>query len=1172
MNNPFNVLDRSLHLYENYLLEASAGTGKTFSIQNLVVRLLIEQNGAEEPLTIEKILVVTFTRAAARDLKARIRANIEQAVRHLESEVHQNEFSQLMIPDYLKACLERGEQAVSLAKKRLLQALFMFDQAQIFTIHSFCARMLKQFSLESDIGLQVSSTDEPIPKSELMALIRDFFRTEMRQEVYGSSQLEIYLKNDPHQKDLLKLIQSGHDFPFLPTFGMTLNQFNERMAHLKEMYSLTSNKMIEDFSRQAPLYRNFSKETKEATLEKVVRLAKLFDKKRWNAADLDQLILDGLPWTKALDPSLLKKEAISPEELNYPQLTYQLTNALQTLIEEAGDFSRILLRMANDCRSYLHRFQLEEERLSSDDFLRKMHAALEQPSFYHNVQANYRAAIVDEFQDTDPLQWKIFSRLFLAADKPWRGNLYLVGDPKQSIYSFRQADIYTYIAAAEAIGKRNCLSLDTNYRSTAPLVEALNLLFDERHLPRFIPLPKRESYLSCTSVKAAKESQAEPFDDTRGAVHFILADCNALKKPTLTDLENDIYFPFMVNEIHRLQKTNGLALKQVALLVRDRSQALRASEYFESQGIPCHSQRGTNLADSPALQGLTDILRAVLHPQDHGSVRAALASSLMGWTCEEIKNLASTEFHLLLIRKLRASLTEKGFPLFFQELLQINCKQYGKTLLEELLAREGGLEIYRDLQLIADIVIDHQYIEWSSPEGIIPFLDNFQLWEENEDERVKRFQDPSADGVRILTLHVSKGLEFDVVFALGLVNRNGIRDAFIPIESEGRTILTPISEDSESYLSYCEENDSEKMRQLYVALTRAKYQLYIPVALHFSSDKLKWGNASPMELYLSRLSQPPASYQQLYERIEQEGGQNLTGFIERIGKKHLISYSLHQEVACESSGNVQSGGACSLKAPSLVTVPGVPLWITSFTTLSLHVERAAIERSPLLSKAPSDYKCSEKSIHSLPANSETGLLIHAILEKISFKEFCHFKEAGEACELIRPYIQYTPFKEWELAIATLIFNALKTPLKQTATPFSLAMIEENQFYREMPFVYPYKKENGIEEIAFKEGLIKGVIDLLFYQDGFYYLVDWKTNWLGPQTEAYNLTSLKGAMQENAYFLQAEIYTEAVKRFLKLVEARPFEECFGGIYYLFLRGMEPAQTTGIFHFFNDMGFL
>jgi exodeoxyribonuclease V beta subunit len=1113
-------------------------------------------------LPLQKILVVTFTRAATRDLKIRIRSNIEQALQYLQSWQVQDPLAE-QAPDYLKACMEKGEEAVKHARKCLQQALFTFDQAQIFTIHSFCARMLRQFALESDMGLHSLAGDEPLPQSEIMAIIRDFFRTEVRMENYSPAQLEILLKADPQQRKLLRLIQSGYDFPVFPSFREMYMQLSEKMLSLKQSLSLTSEKIVEDFRAQAGLYRNHkSGETKADTLAKVMRFAKLFDQEEWSIQDIDELIGDGLVWVKALDPALLKGKSPKPEELNYPTFTQQLREDLYLMIEESGNFAVLLARMAGDCQKLLKRYQREEEKLSPDDVLRKMNGALDQFIFLCKVQAHYQAAIIDEFQDTDPLQWQIFRRLFISEQYPWQGYLYLVGDPKQSIYSFRQADIYTYLAAAQALGEAHCFSLDVNYRSQPHLVQALNILFSSDHLPHFIPLPKKSLHLSYQPVQAAGGSHNPSFKDERGAIHFFIADGQAFKRPKLADLEIHIFFPFIAQEITRLRKQNHLKFRQFAVLVRDRHQALRLAEYFDRLGIPYLNQRGTSLADSSAHHALIDLL----HPQDRGAIRTALGSPLMGWTHEEVRKADSMEFILLFVQRLRVCLFDKGFAAFFQEMLHSICKPDGQTVMEQILAREGGLEFYRDLQQIADIIVDHQYLEWNGPEGMISFLDQFHTWEENEDVRIKRFQDPMKDGIKILTLHFSKGLEFDIVFALGLVNRMGIKEELIPIELDDQLLMAPIAEDSEEYQRYCEECDAEKMRQLYVALTRAKTQLYIPVALHLPSERLKWGEASPMDLFLARLCQPAVScYLTLYERIKKHTGKTLLDFLESIEKEHLMTYSIHQEILYDFPRETHAKVSLTLQAPGQVSVPGQPLWMTSFSTLSQHLEYQGAERLALLVNAPHDYESVIKDAHTLPANHETGLLVHHILEKVNFKDFKHLKDANEAIPLIHPFVKKTAFKEWESVIAHLILHVLKTPLSTQLEHFCLADLAPNQLYREMPFVFPYQKGDGIEEVDFKEGLIKGVIDGLFYYQGFYYLLDWKTNWLGTQDEAYHVSSLQTAMQEHAYFLQAAIYTEAIKRYLQLVDERPFEKCFGGAFYLFLRGIPSGKRAGIYHF-------
>lgn len=1162
----FNVLDRALRLHQHYLLEASAGTGKTFSIQNIVVRLLIEPQPQGGPLALNKILVVTFTRAATRDLKLRIRLNIEQALHFLQSWIQQAVVPE-HAPDYLKVCIEKGKEAVLYARKNLQQALFAFDQAQIFTIHSFCARMLKQFALESDMGLHAFSGEEPLPQSEIKTIIRDFFRTEVRLEHYSPAQLEILLKEDPEQKKLLRAIQRGYGFTSLPPFKQVYDHFCEMMHELKENLALTAEKMVEDFRLQAVAYRNHKgSDNKAETLAKLMRFAKLFDQEEWSTQDLDSLLEDGIVWVKALDVNLLKGKAPKIDVLYYPELTRKLKNTLYPLIENARDFSVLLARMAHDCQQLLHRYQREEEKLSPDDFLRKMHAALDQPGFLTQVQANYQAVIIDEFQDTDPLQWQIFKRLFIPENHSWKGYLYLVGDPKQSIYSFRQADIYTYLAAAQALGEQHCFSLDVNYRSQPHLVQALNLLFATENLPHFIPLPKKSFFLPYQPVQAAHMQANQCFEDERGAIHFFIADGEAFKRPKLTDLETHVFFPFIAREIERLHREKELTFRQFAVLVRDRHQALRLAEFFSQVKIPYLNQRGTSLANSPALQALTDLMRAILHPQDRGAIRAALGSPLIGWTHEELKQLTSMEVILLFIQRLRIYLFEKGFAAFFQEMLQTHLGSQKQTVLEQILAREGGLEFYRDLQQIVDIIVDHQYQDWNGPEGIVPFLDQFQVWENNEDERVKRFQDPATDGVKILTLHVSKGLEFEIVFALGLVNRTGIKEDLIPVESaDGQLLLAPLVHHEKEHEGYCEENDAEKMRQLYVALTRAKYQLYIPVALHLPSESIKRGEASPMDLFLARLWQPVAAYEALYERIKYYTGKSLIDFIEKVGKEHFITYSIHQEVVCDLASKMRPKKTLALQAPSPVIVHGQPLWMTSFTHLSQHVECTTSEYATVTVSSPRDYECDLKTIHTLPANSETGLLLHHILEKITFTDLKLLQNPSQMIPLIRPFVQKTAFRQWEQVVSQIIWNTLHTPLPHLANSFCLADLEPTQLYREMSFLFPYQKGQIIEDIHFQEGLIKGVIDLLFCHEGRYYLIDWKTNWLGIDADAYHPEALQNSMQEHAYFLQAAIYTEAIKRYLKLVEPRPFEQCFGGIYYLFLRGLQPGHTTGICQF-------
>lgn len=1156
---PFNVLSPDVDLHQHHLLEASAGTGKTFSIQNIVARLLVELGSQQEPLTLQKILVVTFTRVAARDLKKRIRLSIEQAVHYLTNETHSNEIG------YLSAIINKGQKAVEEACRRLKQALFTFDQAQIFTIHSFCSRMLHQHAMESDTGMQCpDSENNPFTLSEIKKVVNDFFLTEMTWESISPAQLEIYLKEDPHQKILIKAVQTDYPISKCLTFQEIYLEFVNNMKAIKNRLQLNSTKMMEDYRLQSPRYRHAKgEETKEKTLKKAARFASLFDQNSWTKEDLDVLIKEGLVWLRVFNPELIKAKSSGIEKLHYPDLNEVLEKSLDPLLAKAADFSLLLARLASDCRQFLKRYQLEEEKLSHDDILHKMNHSLDQPAFFSLVQARYQAAIIDEFQDTDPLQWEIFQKLFLNQKKPWEGYLYLVGDPKQSIYSFRRADIYTYLDAAKAL--THSFSLSVNYRSQPCLVEALNTLFSSDHLSQFIPLPKRSLHLSYQPVKPSPFAENQLLEEDCGGLHFFISHHD--KKRTLKDLEENLFFPFIAQEIFRLQDQKKIGYSQFAILVRDRMQASRLSDYLFKFSIPALNQKSASLADSPALAAIKDCLQAVLNPRERGLVLKLLATPLICWKQEELISNNAVEFALHFIQKLRKSLFEKGLASFFHEILKSPSKIGGISVMEQILSQKEGAEFLRDYQQITDLIIQHEFSEWNHPEEIIPFLNHFHQWDSNEDEKGKRLQDPFIDAVKILTLHASKGLEFDIVFALGLVNRLENSEWLIPVESEGRIHLAPYSENSEERQKYCEEIDAEKMRQLYVALTRARLRTYIPVILEPHSKELKWTEASPMDLFLARFcSKETSSYQEIYQRIQENDGSLLYQFLETIGKPHFITSTILCEPIDPLFAKRQEQKSKDLHFPEPVHICQKPLWISSFSSLVHQIDKNENEKNIFQDAAPSDYESLFKNVHTLPANRETGLCIHRILERIHFSDFRFFKSEKEALPLLTPFLEKTPYKEWEVPIATLICNALKTSLPSISDSFCLADLDSGAMYREMPFLFSYFRENDRCENDEADGLMKGVIDLLFVHEGRYYLVDWKTNWLGKDEGAYTLPAIEKAMNESNYFLQASIYTEVMKRYLETVEPRAFEDCFGGVYYLFLRGMGADKENGIYHFF------
>lgn len=1164
---PFNILEREQKVHCNAMLEASAGTGKTFAIENIVVRLLIDSDHGREPLSIEKILIVTFTRAATRDLKVRIRANLEKALNYLKGFLSGDARLE-DCPDYLLAYREEGREAVIQARRRIERALFTFDQAQIYTIHGFCWRMLRCFALEGGVSLESScSEEETLPKTKLLQVVKDFFRTELISEVYSPQQIKIVLnhfkgKLEDLQAELLKVISKGLDISASPTFTEYFLKFQKAMHQLKQDSAYESEKIISDFLLHAPAYKGLSNRGKQIhpeVMDKVQRFSDLFNKDEWNVDDFDLFLSDGLFLVEALSQDKLMAKGVPParDKLHYPDLLEKIQGFLGDIVDDARNASFIFARMASDCQTLLRHYQNQEEMLGFNDLLQQMRLALENSQFAARVRETFDAVVVDEFQDTDPVQWDIFRVLFADEKALWEGLFILVGDPKQSIYAFRQADIYTYLSAANILGKEAVATLDTNFRSQPSLVSSLNHLFDS--VPDLFPLPRHEMRLSFSTVKAGKKENKD-FSDGKASVQFMLA--KGAKKTSLQEYQENYFFPAIAKEIDQLNQQDGIRFNQCAVLVSDRFQAEKLMQYLKAVGIPVMSQRGVNLADSIAVRAMGELLTGILHFRHPSSLRVALGGKIIGMTHADIASLQDSnrwESILSKCEKLRRVLITEGFEVFYPQMMLSCWHADGKTVFQRLLLQDSGGEFYREWQDIADLLMQEQSTRNISAEELIAFLDEFEILALNDDERMKVTLDHNEDKVLILTSHVSKGLEFDIVFTLGLIKRPSQKELLIPVPKDGNICLEAIkNHDHPLYKKHCEELDAEKMRQLYVAFTRAKYRLYIPVAMACGGQDVEYGAASPMDLFLAKLGEDKlndgkTNYDELYDTIKTYDGSSLVNFIEKSSVD--IGLTLLEE--CQSVRDVPIHKASStlcLLPPHEVTIPGSAVFVQSFTSLAqINSSRMPGEEGDLL--APHDFNNEQKSLHTLPAGSETGTILHTLFEVMPFQTAQNGAGSSVLMPCVHSVLQGTPFDGWQEVVSEMAHKALTTLLPGNQKSFRLADINPKKMYRETEFLF---RTDSLQ----RPGFIKGVIDLFFEHEGKFYFLDWKTNWLGPTLEHYSKKNLEQAMHEHDYGLQAKIYSEALKRYLKIFDKRTFEEVFGGFYYLFLRGVGPE--TGIWH--------
>lgn len=756
------------------LIEASAGCGKTYRIEKLVLDLL------EEGFEMNEMVIVTFTRAQASDLRARIFKTLKTA-----------------------------------PSKKAKRALQLFDEANISTFHSMAIKILQEKGPDIDFHFDNMPT---------LTGFKKLFAASLRHiphERISNGQINHLLNRD----DLLKDVYHG--------LGLRKEKRDSeaKLQDIRSRYPLNA----ETISRHMPNMIAKGKEPAE-------RLIQFLNCSTW---DLETLRRTG-PF-KFGEASWSKN---APAESRFPENVQSAIEELNDLYEQ--DKEGALEALTGYCRDIR-----DKDFLSYDDFIHELNELSRDESFQAYFRERYKIAIIDEFQDTDEKQWAIFERLF--------ERIYLVGDPKQSIYRFRNADIYTYRAAKESIGRQE--TLDTNWRSDPALLDKLNRFFLTPQ-PLF-RLPQENSHLTYEPVKAGLEGAQGRLIVVKG------------------EKEED----FVLHMANRILREKNFS--EWACLVSKNDTAEIAAKILSDLSIPYYVQKRNSLAQSTAGLSLFQILMAM---KKRKSIKAALVSPLMGYSDDEIALLDDLEKFEKEKERFEGYL--KGFEKGFAHFVSL----FENDFLDRL--RRDPPLFYEWEALVEEI------LEWTKEND----FDSF--YESSEDKDEKSFVgDPK--GVKIMTIHSSKGLQFKRVFVLGTAEK--------PNKNED------------------EEERAEKMRLLYVALTRAETDLYIAAKL--DGDNLFSRYLSHWPDYATFLKGTGCEEEELntavfrYEAPYQKDEKSVT--LPIFKEEKLSSYTLLKKRGAQSSISLES---------------------------------------------------------RLPKGAETGIFLHEILEKIPQFQLEHVKVKGTSFE------------------------------------------------------------------------------------------------------------------------------------------------------------------------------
>ena len=1105
MNNQFNI--DNFEYNKNYVLEASAGTGKTYSIMQMVKKLVIDFN-----VPLEKILIVTYTDKACGELRNRLRAVLEE----------------------LKSKYSNDKENL----EKVLKALAQVDYANIYTIHSFCTNTIKEFSLTLNrpTGLNVASS------LDLKAFISNYILSNEEYRNYFFSNEKEFKKT---VKNLVGIItnyylnKNGQEVPeiisYLPPYSTpVVLQMVEQLSKCSTFEDAL--KYVDDFEKN---YEFLCNSGKQFYIEYANKIKSDFlspnsysyhHKLSTKVKDYYKNIKEALI---ILTDKFYKKETITKLYLDYEH--YKKINKKQTF----GDMIHTVREAIN----------------TNDELLNK-------------IRKKYRYGIIDEFQDTNETQFSIFSKIFLCRDH----NLIVVGDPKQSIYSFQGADLEVYMKAVPLISdpatNGEFQVLNKNYRSSKAVVESCNKVFEEisssdpesfsfspsQYLTNEIDGKEhRATFHNKLITKGILTTEKELSDDEFAQLvcQFII-DCCSLNDEGHTNLRISNRKDCSDKNLYDVTFNDFCILTRLSYEMEPIQKALRYC------GIPYVRYKEPGLFKGVEAFHFITIFEALNVPNFRGSNRNFLNrilftgffnQSLQEIHSEKYVSDDSEEIKLIIFWK---SLVKQNLweDLITSIIIDSKLMSYLSTLNEQ-----STLSKYRQ---IGDYCVDY-LSNGHSIEDLIKHLRELYSFGNAEDEGsdiVNKNTDSAC--VKIMTMHASKGLQFPIVINFAGYSQLPDKPPYMYQYNGNRVISITPSEIVDL---------SEEVRLWYVAYTRAVQLLVLP---NFDEPNFNETiNAKFLKNwpdYYDYFDYPFESFSLLEKKVKKIlspiNKNNISNSVEIETQmeelKKLIKESPSKRSYKHSYSSLSHG-----KDESYYEEDEVYIDKDGEETIGLSdFDKSAIQ-------IDGDYRSDIEPI-SIPSNYPKGAglgnALHEVFEDIDFTNHNSYLDEIIKDKFIKQAI--SPKDEFISATKEMVDNVLNAKLptvlgnKDLNTYIKLCDITNNNKKAEMEFNF-----NFIDERL--KNYCNGFIDLVFKVDDRYSILDWKSDQLNDEDfESYSNKDDIKLHVDNSYSIQRVLYSYCLIKWLKnyypeLNEQEIFEQHFGGIYYIFLRGCNKDTSNGVY---------
>ncbi|MFP3028818.1 MAG: exodeoxyribonuclease V subunit beta [Arsenophonus sp.] len=1174
-----------LPLYGHRLIEASAGTGKTYTIALLYLRLLLgigRKNAFFRPLSVEEILVVTFTEAATDALRSRIRYNIHQMkMACIRDGIGFDENSIFRI---LLSSLSDKNKAVQL----LIAAERQMNEAAIYTIHGFCQRVLLHNAFESGMLFEQSIIkDEHLLQRQACA---DFWRCNFYPMDYYISKVIVDEWSDPEAllTEIKPYLQG--DIPtFLnqPIETQSINQHHQILIDMikkvKVLWLLNSSSFINLITNSSINKRSYSRSNLSNWLISVTTWAQ--------SSTVDYKIPKEL--ARFSQSELIDKTSSS----NVPE--HKVFIAIDNLLQQSLTLRNLIISKAIiNVRQRILKEKKRRGEIGFDDLLSHLDQALHAEAgdqLANVIRNHYPVVMVDEFQDTDPQQYRIFQRIYHGKNHCC---LLFIGDPKQAIYAFRGADIFTYLKAKNQIESH--YTLDINRRSSSRMVAAVNQLFSLAKNPFLfeqIPFNTVDSVSSNQNLSFIHKTERlsalnfnylnKEFVSTLDYQQTMAYQCASQICDWLKESENGTTW------LYRGDLKQPVTAGDIMVLVRSRHEAAIIREALNKFNISSVflSNQESVFATHEAREILW-LLQAMISPEKEQNLRCGLATRLIGLSAQDIEKLNQDEnqWEMRVEEFANYLLIWQRHGIFSAlRAIMINHRIAENLLIDHMDGERRLMDLMHLTELLQEAELqlesEHALIRWLAHQ-----IEQPDLLVENQQIRLKN----DNHLVSISTIHKSKGLEYPIIW-LPFACQFSQKKLAAFHDRDNFQLCLDLTQHKESIKLANEERLAEDLRLLYVALTRSVYHCSV-------------GIAPLVKGRLNRESGYTDLHQSALGYLLQNGQPgNATLLCNALGK--LVS----ENISITPINNIKlspwypkKNKPMKLLAKNFTGQIQNTWRVTSYSGLTYHDRNSFSDKisindinieigiQDLAPKINADAQVdallvqgeiTDRSVHTFPKGVTAGIFLHSLLELLPFNQ--HPQESWLAKKLEQSCFS----ADWVKVLKIWLINIFNTPLLNDG--FSLSKIRPDHQLNEMQFHLSIEKlllpssldmlanrydvlSQRCQPFSFEPvmGVLNGYIDLVFFYKDKFYLLDYKSNCLGENAMAYSKEAIENAMIDHRYDLQYQLYTLAMHRYLQnRLPNYDYKKNFGGVIYLFLRGVDANNPGyGIYHTIPTYAFI